>query len=99
MERIYRIVTAAEWESAAKDAEYTPGDLLAGGFVHCCSAPQVEFVLTKYFPGQSDLLVLELDPSAVPAEIRYEPSEPGMPPFPHIYGPIPMSAIVAVRRS
>jgi uncharacterized protein (DUF952 family) len=45
--------------------------------------------------------VLVIDSDRVPAGVRFEAPEPGAAEFPHIYGPIPVSAVtdvVAVTR-
>jgi uncharacterized protein (DUF952 family) len=62
-------------------------------FLHCCTAEQLDFVLAKHFAGATDLAVLALDAASVPAKLRWEVSEPNLPPFPHIYGPIPCGAV------
>ena len=66
------------------------------GFVHCCYAHQLRRVQQRHFPEQVDPFILELDPAAIEAEIRLEDLYELDEEFPHIYGPLPKSA---VRRS
>ena len=50
--------------------------------------------------GRTDLVLLEIEESLLPEPPRYEPgdpSDPASPLFPHIYGPIPLAAVIAVR--
>lgn len=65
--------------------------------MHCSRADQVVGVAGRYFTDVDDLVLLELDTSRVDAEIRDEEAEPGGERFPHIYGPLPLDAVVAVH--
>ena len=67
-----------------------------GGFLHLCTPVQLPFVLEMHFAGQSGLVVLHLD-AALLADVRWEVSEPGMDPFPHLYGQLPASAVKAAE--
>ncbi|MGI4943213.1 MAG: DUF952 domain-containing protein [Janthinobacterium lividum] len=66
------------------------------GFLHLCTPAQLPFVLERHFAGQSGLVVLHLD-AALLADVRWEVSEPGMDPFPHLYGPLPGAAVREVE--
>lgn len=50
------------------------------------------------FRGRSDLLLLAIDSNRVDATIRYENLLGGAELFPHIYGPLERSAVVAAER-
>ena len=68
-------------------------DRLSGvPFLHCCTEAQLGFVLARHFAGRTGLLVLRFDPAAVDGLIRWEHSEPGLDPFPHLYGALPIAA-------
>ena len=43
-----------------------------------------------------DLVLLAIDPARVGAEVRYERLDGAPEPFPHIYGPLPVDAVVAM---
>ncbi|MBV9735431.1 MAG: DUF952 domain-containing protein [Acidisphaera sp.] len=64
------------------------------GFIHLCTVEQLAFVLRRHFAGRSGLVVLRIEPAGL--DVRWETSEPGMPPFPHLYGELPPSAVQAV---
>ena len=49
-------------------------------------------MLEAYYEGAGELLLLEIDPKQVPSEVRFEGG------FPHLYGPLPVSAVTNVRR-
>ncbi|WP_345983141.1 DUF952 domain-containing protein [Streptomyces sp. DSS69] len=44
-----------------------------------------------------DLVVLVVDPARLTAPVRYEAMKPGGEEFPHLYGPLPVAAVVEVR--
>jgi uncharacterized protein (DUF952 family) len=53
-------------------------------------------VANTWFRGQADLVLLCIDRARVDAEIRDENLEGGEQRFPHVYGPLPLAAIVHV---
>jgi uncharacterized protein (DUF952 family) len=98
---IYHIATAADWERARRDGRYTMSTrgltLAEEGFIHASTAAQVALVANAFYQGAPDLLLLVIDPDLVGPEIRYEPV-PGQPqPYPHIYGPLNLDAVVETR--
>lgn len=92
---LYKIMPAALWASAADAMPWAPVDV-ADGFVHLSSASQVRETARRHFAGQRDLVLLEVDPSALPeGALRWEVSRGGAL-FPHVYGDVPVAAIVRV---
>jgi uncharacterized protein (DUF952 family) len=70
------------------------GDALTGHpFLHLCTEAQLAFVLAQHFPGRTGLVVLRFDPATVNGRIEWERSEPDQPPFPHLYGTLPLTAV------
>jgi ribosomal protein S18 acetylase RimI-like enzyme len=50
------------------------------------------------YPGRRDLVLLVVDPSRLTDPVRWEPGRPEDPPgmfFPHLYGPLPTTAVIA----
>jgi uncharacterized protein (DUF952 family) len=96
---LYHIATAPDWDQARQDGEYrtsTRGRSLSEeGFIHASTAAQVLPVANAvYQDEQQDLLLLVLDSSQITAEIRREPVPGWADPFPHIYGPLDVAAVV-----
>lgn len=96
---LYHIATAADWEQAQQDGEYrtsTRGRSLGEeGFIHASTAAQVLPVADMLFLDEpEDLVLLVLDTGRIGAEIRDEPVPGGADPFPHIYGPLDVAAVV-----
>jgi len=99
---IYHIATRADWERALADGEYTrssAGKTLAEeGFIHASQASQVARTANRFYrdvPG--DLVLLVIDPGLLGAEVRYEDVPGAELPFPHIYGPLNVDAVVRAR--
>lgn len=65
---------------------------LDDGFIHFSTAAQLRETLRLHFAGQGDLELLCVRTSAVAGDLRWEPSRGGQL-FPHLYAPLPMSAV------
>ncbi|MFC0039592.1 DUF952 domain-containing protein [Actinomadura rayongensis] len=103
MPTILHIAEREHWDAArAADAPYTRSTrgrtLDDEGFVHCSSdEAQASAVLSRFYadvpPG--DLILLVIDVSSLDAPVRHEPADGEL--FPHVYGPIPLHAVIEVR--
>lgn len=81
-------------------ASYRAASLGVEGFVHCSDFGTVHLPANRLFAGRTDLLLLVIDPAKLDVPLRWEPGSPPSPDgvwFPHIYGPIPPAAVVAVH--
>jgi uncharacterized protein (DUF952 family) len=101
---IYHIVKDGEFLTCLAGDVYEPASLRDVGFVHCSSEAAVIPVANDYFGGALEkLLLLRVDPTKLASQTRYEDAVPvdGMRAaavpdstlFPHVYGPIEISAI------
>jgi uncharacterized protein (DUF952 family) len=70
-----------------------PVDLI-DGYIHMSTADQLDETVERHFAGQSDLHVAAVDLPAMGAAVKWEPSRRGEL-FPHIYEPLPLSAVLA----
>ena len=98
MSVIYHITSADEAAAAARTGLYTPGAFDAEGFIHCSYQRQVIGVANRLFCGREDLVLLEIDAAKLSCRVVDENLEGGSDLFPHVYGPLPMSAVVRVHR-
>lgn len=102
LEPLYHLALLAEWEDATNNArpyrQSTLGKSLAEvGFIHCSFASQVQTIADAVFRGRTDVVLLTIDPSAVPSEIRVEDLDGTGHAFPHIYGELPLEAVARVE--
>ena len=94
---LYHITTCSEAEVAQDSGEFAPKAFGDEGFIHCSHRQQVTAVANRLFCGRSDLVLLEINPAHVAHDIVEENLEGGEELFPHIYGRLPMAALVRVH--
>ena len=82
---IYKIVPRALWAEAEAVGQFdgAPVDLM-DGFIHFSTAGQVAETAARHFGGQTDLLLVAVDPALLGTALRWEPSRGGAL-FPHLY--------------
>jgi uncharacterized protein (DUF952 family) len=94
---VYHICKAVDWEAVQATGRYEgSADDRRDGFIHFSSAAQVEASAARHRAGQSGLVLLSVDPDALGAALKWEPSRDGAL-FPHLYGALPVRAVRAVR--
>jgi uncharacterized protein (DUF952 family) len=97
MQLVFKIVGAAEWRAAESAGVFAGSEAdRADGFIHFSSAAQAPGTAEKWFKGREDLTLVAIDAGAQGAALKWEPSRGGEL-FPHLYGPLPMSAVVWSR--
>ena len=93
---IFHITQAQNWRAAGETGSYVPPGFASDGFIHCCAASQIAEVADRYFRGETDLVLLCIDPQRVAVEVRYEDLTGRGIAYPHIYGPLDVAAVQAV---
>jgi uncharacterized protein (DUF952 family) len=94
---IYKICASTHWQAAQHDgAVRGTADDLRDGYIHFSTAEQLAETLAKYFAGQADLVLIEVDAKTLGAALRWEPSRGGAL-FPHLYGELPLNAVRWVK--
>jgi uncharacterized protein (DUF952 family) len=100
---ILHITSRAEWDEAQVRGEYVAPSLQTEGFIHCSTENQVLHVANAFYRGRNDLVLLKLNEAALRPELKWEPPA-GLPApgisesdkFPHIFGPINLTAVASV---
>jgi uncharacterized protein (DUF952 family)/ribosomal protein S18 acetylase RimI-like enzyme len=93
------LIEPAAWRTALADGAVRPPSLGSVDFVHLSTPDQVHLPAQALYPGRRDLVLLVIDPARLTDPVRMEPgvpADPGGMLFPHLYGPLPVSAVVAV---
>ena len=93
---IFYLMNAEEWDARGRESTVAVPE--SGGFVHCCAEHQIGFVRESYFPPESPIVALGIDPTALVSETCYELGSAGEPErFPHVYGSIQRRDVLEVR--
>ena len=92
---ILHILSESAWAAAKESGEYRGDTLATEGFIHCSTPEQVVEVANLRFSGRPDLCLLVIDPKEVQPAILFEDGGNGKM-YPHIYGPLNISAVKAV---
>lgn len=96
---LVHLIEPAVWRAALADGAVRPPSLSDAGFVHLSTPDQVHLPAERLYPGRRDLLLLVIDPARLSDPVRFEdgvPADPGGQQFPHLYGPLPVTAVIAV---
>ena len=96
MPEILHVTPGALWEKAQAEGEYRGDTLATEGFIHCCSPGQLAGVISRYFHGQTGLVVLRIKPERLTSPLRWESPPGSTETFPHVYGPLNLDAVVEV---
>lgn len=97
---LLHLCTAVQWLAARHAGELRPDSLREVGFVHLSSPEQVHLPANRLYAGRTDLMMLRIDVARLGAPVRWEPGVPGDPAamlFPHLYGPLPLTAVISVN--
>jgi glutathione S-transferase len=100
---ILHLAVRSEWDDAVTAGSYpwsTRGLTLAQvGYVHCSFEHQWRGVRERFYADLADdeLILLEVDESRLASPVVVERLDGAPDEFPHIYGPLDVSAVVNTR--
>jgi uncharacterized protein (DUF952 family) len=90
---IYKLCERALWREAEQSGVFNGAPVDArDGFIHFSTAAQVGETLARHFAGAGDLILVAVEADALGEALRYEPSRGGAL-FPHLYAPLPLTAV------
>jgi uncharacterized protein (DUF952 family) len=98
-ERFVHLCGESEWAAAQRAGVHAPESLEAVGFVHLSSPEQVHLPANRLYAGRTDLMLLHIDGARLTSPVRWEtgvPADPDGMVFPHLYGPLPVDAVIRV---
>jgi len=100
---ILHITSRAEWNEAQARGQYIAPSLETEGFIHCSTEKQVLHVANAFYRAKTDLVLLVIDEAKLEPALKWEapagPPAPGISEsdsFPHIHGPINLTAVASV---
>jgi uncharacterized protein (DUF952 family) len=88
-----------DWSAAQVEGELRPESLTSVGFIHLSAPEQVHLPANRLYHGRDDLVLLHIDPTHLDSPIRWElgvATDPESMVFPHLYGPLPVDAVISV---
>lgn len=101
---IYHLALADDWRAARTEGMYRVSTrflrLEEVGFLHASYAHQIEATHQRFFADAGPLKLLVLDPhqlEAIGLPVRAEPAPGSGELFPHVYGAVPVQAVLQVE--
>jgi uncharacterized protein (DUF952 family) len=94
---IYKICDAEAWRTAEREGVFRGAAIdLNDGYIHFSMPHQVAETAAKHFAGRHNLILVAIEAEALGAALVREPARGGAL-FPHLYGTLPMTAVVWVK--
>jgi uncharacterized protein (DUF952 family) len=99
---IFHITDPERWAQSLAEGEHTGSsrgvELADEGFIHCSTEAQWPATVERFYADAPALLLLHIDESLLDVPLLYEQSGDAPDPFPHVYGPINVAAVVEVQQ-
>ena len=93
----FKLIDAAEWKAALEAGHYDGSAVdRADGYIHMSTAAQLAETARRHYAGRDGLMLLPVNTGALDERLVWEPSRGGDL-FPHLYGPLAVTAIGTVR--
>ncbi|MGB3352788.1 MAG: DUF952 domain-containing protein [Mycobacterium sp.] len=96
---LVHLCSVEEWRDASDSGELRPDSLDQTGFVHLSRPEQVHLPANRLYAGRTDMMLLRIDAARLSSPLRWEPgvaTDPAGMVFPHLYGPLPVAAVIRV---
>lgn len=94
---IYKICPEELWREAEAAGQFTGAPVdLSDGYIHFSTAEQVGETARRHFAGQSGLLLVTVDATALGGALRWEAARNGDL-FPHLYSALALAAVRKVE--
>ncbi|ATY31195.1 DUF952 domain-containing protein [Sphingomonas psychrotolerans] len=91
----FKVLTAEQMAALETNGSFAGAPVdLKDGYIHLSTAAQLQETIDKHFAGQSDLWLAAVDLDALAGVVKWEPSRGGAL-FPHLYGALPLDAVIA----
>ncbi|MEJ7650940.1 MAG: DUF952 domain-containing protein [Nakamurella sp.] len=102
-ELLYHYTTIADWQRSIVAGEHRVSGrgmtLSDEGFIHLCDAGQRAGVWQRFWSGIDEpVVLLTVDATLVEPPVVRENTHGGAELFPHLYGPLPVAAVLSVDR-
>ncbi|WP_353647534.1 DUF952 domain-containing protein [Nakamurella sp. A5-74] len=100
-EPVYHYTTAADWQRSLAAGQHLVSGrgmtLSDEGFIHLCDATQRAGVWQRFWSGIDEpVVLLTVDTVRLDPPVVRENTHGGAELFPHLYGPLPVAAVLSV---
>ena len=99
---IFHLTEPDRWAQSLAEGIHTGSsrgiELAEEGFIHCSTAAQWPATVERFYADVPALLLLHIDEALIDSPVVHEKLQGAPEPFPHVYGPIPLNAVVEVQR-
>lgn len=99
---IFHLTDPERWEQSLAAGEHTGSsrgvELADEGFIHCSTAAQWPATVERFYADVDALLLLHIDESLLDVPLVVEQLDRAPEPFPHVYGPLNLDAVVRVQQ-
>ena len=96
MKTLWHITSKQAVDIGKQAGSYRPMSLEKEGFIHCCYLSQISQVANRFYAGQMDLVLVQIDSSRLHCSVVEEDLYNHGQNFPHIYGVLPWNAVISV---
>ena len=97
MTPIIKLLRADEWAQFQETRVFAgSADDLRDGYIHISTPEQAPSTLAKWFAGDVGVMALTLDADVLGAALKWKESRGGQL-FPHLYRPLRLDEVIAVR--
>lgn len=93
----YKLVDRREWDAARATGAYEGSAVdRSDGYIHMSTTAQLAETARRHYAGRDGLMLVEVSTEPLGEPLRWEASRGGEL-FPHLYGPLPLSAVRSER--
>ncbi len=94
---VYRLADRAAWDVAEAAGVYEGAEIdFRDGYIHLSTAAQAAETARLYYRGRDQVVLVAVDAAAVASDLKWEASRGGDL-FPHLYAPLPLTAVLWAR--
>jgi len=95
---IHHLAEPVAWVATTPQRAYEAESLATEGFIHLSTPAQLPITFTRFYADRTDLVLLDVDDThpVLAGLLRWE-EIPGGEVFPHLYGPLPIEAVMRIR--
>jgi uncharacterized protein (DUF952 family) len=98
---LFHIALPEDWAAAQQAGQVTDSTrgvtLQQEGYVHCSYGEQVAATAARFYGDLAEVVLLRIDPDRLSSRVVEEDLVGSGEPFPQVYGPIELAAVVEAR--